>query len=61
MLILHLISVVIQQFISSEDVCYRGVAWHFEDVRTRIYFSQTPKALTSRGVWGHAPPENFEI
>ena len=31
---------------------HRGVAWDFEDVRTRIKF---------REVWGHAPPENFEI
>ena len=40
---------------------YRGVAWDFEAVRTRINFSLAPLALTTRGVWGHAPPENFEI
>ena len=38
----------------------RGVALDFEGVRTRRMF-RALKALQSRGLWGHATPEKFEI
>ena len=38
---------------------------HLSDIRlvsnTRPGKSRAPKARAARGVWGHAPPENFEI
>ena len=44
------------------DSLFRGVAWVFEDVRTiRNFLPKRRRHLQVGGVWGHAPPENFEI
>ena len=41
--------------------CYKGGSYCYEDVLTGGVFKRAPEARASRGVWGHAPPGNFEI